>query len=1194
MNKKVTNNDKSLKFKSPQKSIIKNSISMTNDFSSIFYKFFEASTKNNLSMKKIINEINVKIVNNNPFCLDEQSIKCLSSLNKAFNNIVVSFNQFYLNSKKYFGKSNLTKRGKSSLSYKKPKLSQKFISSDIASDNNDSHNIKHIKTENKNLVFKNYIKSKIENNKSNYSKVKSIKYYSIDVGNNKNENDQNSYIDLNILDINFIKNIKSLLSILKNEKKKNINNNKNTKTQLRLDNLKEKLIFQLSNKLNKGNSKLLAHRRIKSVNTEEISNNNSNIIVNINENTFNKNLSDRLIKKKIEKKNLRISEFDKNKISNTTENLEPSSFLDSLKFKSISSDKNLNEIDETKNSISLNQIEIVKLQTEVNILEKNKKEFLNQIADLITRNNSLTQEISALNLKIEEAEKEKNLLNNKINELNIKLELITNSKNEIEKSHLILKETMESYEKEKALKLIELNKALNSLEEMKKENLKLNKDKDDIENEINLNKKTIRDLNIQIAQLGKENEIINNILNDTTNKKEEFKEKYKKISKELQDEKEINLFMEKKIKKLEKKLEEHNINDFYDTKTKTYKLGLMNKVNEIEVEKLQKKYTSPPNNYRKNTSTFSTNNTSHMKIVNNNNLVEQELTPENFTIVKLFKLDNLKWFLLKKIKKKSPEKGAELSPSQSQSKYRRYRILKMNSKFNNERKDESYSDFIWKSNKNENDFINFDLNNIENIEDNNEYSREKQKKINELETCIKDLEEKLEKKENDCNRINLNYAKLFKRTKIPDETYDKLIENLEKLKKENKILKKKIDNFKSTQDFIRISFIEDDLEGSKFIDDKCFEEILDALVENKSRHNTYKNYKTKKDDNYEINMMKFFKSHGDDNKEINEENNNNINNDANKEGIKEENSDNNKGISPKKYEYKRHFHHKIEDNKSPNSKSVKNIINKKEENISKEKNDLNIDEKKENNNKETIKNDNWANTRRTYNKKKSENKKYFFNRYSKNKRLTNNINKFSNNNNTIDNNNEKVEDNEKEKEKEKKENEFRIIMSDKNYIKNKYLNKNEKDYPLKESSNYKNKVKRFHHLNTNNYLEKNIGKKGIKEFSIIKTENDEEKISNNIFSNTKRFRRTYKRNQEENNVNNIKDDFKKDENIDNKNGEKIVENKSYKALKTMKFENQNKSERKLELQDSSSTNHVYRGRQFYKKRQENLKSEANE
>jgi hypothetical protein len=339
--------------------------------------------------------------------------------------------------------------------------------------------------------------------------------------------------------------------------------------------------------------------------------------------------------------------------------------------------------------------------------------------------------------------------------------------------------------------------------------------------------------------------------------------------------------------------------------------------------------------------------------------------------------------------------------------------------------------------------------------------------------------------------------------------------------------------------------------------------------------------------------MKFFKSHGDDNKEINEENNNN---DNNKEDIKEENNDNNNGISPIKYEYKRHFHHKFNENKNPNSKSAKNINVKKEENISKEKDDLNIGVKLENDNKDTTKNEKWTNTRRTYNKK-AESKKYFFNRYSNSKHITNTNNKFSNNN-TIDNdnenNNEENKDKDRNKEKDKEENELRIIMSDKDYIKNRYFNKNEKDYPNIDSASYKNKGKRFHHLNTNNYLEKNVERKSNKEFSIVKTENDEEKISNNIFSNTKRFRRTYKRNQEVNNVNIKDNDFKKDEHIDNKDGEKFVENKSYKVLKTMKVENQNKVERKLEFKDSSSTNHVYRGRRFYKKRQENLKSEANE
>jgi hypothetical protein len=106
----------------------------------------------------------------------------------------------------------------------------------------------------------------------------------------------------------------------------------------------------------------------------------------------------------------------------------------------------------------------------------------------------------------------------------------------------------------------------------------------------------------------------------------------------------------------------------------------------------------------------------------------------------------------------------------------------------------------------------------------------------------------LAKKENDCNRINLNYAKLFKRSKLPEMSYDKLLENVNKLKEDNKNLNKKIENMKINQNFIGFSFIEDDLNGSRFIDDKCFEEILDEISNDKNNN---------------INMMKYFRSHQD-------------------------------------------------------------------------------------------------------------------------------------------------------------------------------------------------------------------------------------------------------------------------------------------------------------------------------------------
>ena len=60
---------------------------------------------------------------------------------------------------------------------------------------------------------------------------------------------------------------------------------------------------------------------------------------------------------------------------------------------------------------------------------------------------------------------------------------------------------------------------------------------------------------------------------------------------------------------------------------------------------------------------------------------------------------------------------------------------------------------------------------------------------------------------------------------------EELIEKLEKVRDENKKLKNTITKYKSEQQFIGLSFIADDLEGEQFIDDKCFEEILNGLVD---------------------------------------------------------------------------------------------------------------------------------------------------------------------------------------------------------------------------------------------------------------------------------------------------------------------------------------------------------------------------
>jgi len=508
-------------------------------------------------------------------------------------------------------------------------------------------------------------------------------------------------------------------------------------------------------------------------------------------------------------------------------------------------------------------MESIRLRRENINLEKKNKELLAQISELSNKNSSLSKEILNIKYSNRDVYSSQYSINNIITELNktisdlsSKLNKVINEKTILEKTNKELTESINKNHSDKYIQSNDNKEKINHFSEIKKLNEIVNNDKTLIHELTQKN----NDLNKQMSELKKENDKINKEINDSNKIKKDYQEKYYKISKELNEEKEINSFNEQKIKKLERKLEEYNINDFDDSKTKTYKISKINKVNEIEMEKLTKKYNhSPLYAYLKNTSTFSTNNTSHNRRILANNLEEIEISPDNYTIVKQVKLNNnLKWNLLKKIKKQnSGVREENNSPSSNQipiKQFRRQHYLKLNSKSNNNIfNNESYNDFVWRPNKNEKDFVNFNIELIENDLNENSLSREKQKKIKELENCIKDLEEKLEKKENDCHRINLNYAKLFKRSKLPELTYEKLLENIDNLKNENKNLAKKIENLKYNQNFIGFSFIEDDLEGSRFIDDKCFEEILDE-IDNKNNKNL----------NNDINMMKYFNSHEDD------------------------------------------------------------------------------------------------------------------------------------------------------------------------------------------------------------------------------------------------------------------------------------------------------------------------------------------
>ena len=235
--------------------------------------------------------------------------------------------------------------------------------------------------------------------------------------------------------------------------------------------------------------------------------------------------------------------------------------------------------------------------------------------------------------------------------------------------------------------------------------------------------------------------------------------------------------------------------------------------------------TNSNNNF---TSSFTfLNNNSHEEddiCFNSNNITNNEIkiTPERYTCIKCYQLNNkLKWYLFKKNNKES-------TLSNLKSYFKKNHRYSLNMKnynsinINNSDISESninYNDFIWLPYKNESDFIEFgelpksidELINEENLI-----------KIEKLEKIIKEKEIKI-------NNINYNYNK----------NQEKLIENIENLKKENNYLNNIISKYKTEikydKNFIGVSFIDDDPECSKFIDDKCCEEILINLEKENSR-----------------------------------------------------------------------------------------------------------------------------------------------------------------------------------------------------------------------------------------------------------------------------------------------------------------------------------------------------------------------
>ena len=107
---------------------------------------------------------------------------------------------------------------------------------------------------------------------------------------------------------------------------------------------------------------------------------------------------------------------------------------------------------------------------------------------------------------------------------------------------------------------------------------------------------------------------------------------------------------------------------------------------------------------------------------------------------------------------------------------------------------------------------------------------------------LKHLENKYKKKEKDFNVLNINFSKLLYKNKNSSESQDKLLNTIDRLKNENHYLNKRLMQYSNEHNFIGVSFIAENEDDNHYLDDKCFEDILDELDKHTNKNNNYNNY----------------------------------------------------------------------------------------------------------------------------------------------------------------------------------------------------------------------------------------------------------------------------------------------------------------------------------------------------------------
>ena len=659
---------------------------------------------------------------------------------------------------------------------------------------------------------------------------------------------------------NQINNLK--LKIEQLEKEKELINDKYSDKKNKLLNEKENHMNNLNEKISELENKLdIKEKELKSSKDKireitEQKNNLSNLIkekkneIKILEKE-NENLNNDLneLNKQIEK-----LEKDMNNILKQNKELNAELKIKNKKIETLeeNNEKTLDELKKIKNDnnnlIKENNAKV----KEISFLNNNKKDrnieiknIEKEYQDELNRKDKL---ISEFNQKYNELDKQYVEVNNKIIENNKRIRELNNELINVKSQNEKLKKDLniqnEDYEsiKDKYINMIE-NKSREDKINEKNKNKILELEKEIIrKNEKLLERKSESDKNQEeIERLKKEINELNNELNDKNDQISKLNEdlinqnqKIDKIEELITEEKNKNKELEQQCNKLLTKNQIPINNSINSINIINNKL----KVNTIDASRtksanrtfkknknkflIQTDYNSESTSIKKNPAIFQT----EIDPLNNNQ--ELELTPENYIIVKCTELSNkLRWYLFKK---KSNKKNHNLNTNnnafifthiksyfKNSKSYRN--ILNNNTAKNPELIDATYEDFIWKPFKNQKEFSRFGELPISETKENFDI-------IEDLNKKIRKLEENIIEKEKEYEILYINYNILNQKNKN-FEGKDKLIETIDKLTKENAKLNEMITKYKNEKnDEVGLSFIDNDLEGSKFLDDKGFEDIF--------------------------------------------------------------------------------------------------------------------------------------------------------------------------------------------------------------------------------------------------------------------------------------------------------------------------------------------------------------------------------